>query len=90
MRYPSQLVAAATAAGRQAMRGARARGVLSGPGDEFLAVMGAVGVEPASRAAARRAARHRQDLGVPARVQGTQAGHIDRPAAQAGRPHRRR
>ena len=41
---------------------------------EPLQVMGAVVVVPAGRAVARCRARHRQDLGVPARVQGTRAG----------------
>jgi hypothetical protein len=41
---------------RQARRGARARGVLSGLGDESLAVTGTAGVKPAGGAAARRGA----------------------------------
>ena len=38
----------------------------------------AVRVEPAGRAVAWRGARHRADRGVPARIQGPQAGHLDR------------
>src|SRR5260370_33040322 len=44
---------------------------------------GGIAVVPVGRAVARRAARHRADPGVPARVQGAQAGHLER---QAPRP----
>src|SRR6266568_626111 len=40
-------------------------------------------VVPGGRAVARRSARHRDDAGRPARVQGGQAGHLDRPAPDA-------
>ncbi len=44
---------------------------------------GAVRVEPAGRASARRGARHRGDPAVPAGVQGRRAGHHDRRAPAA-------
>ncbi len=55
-------------------------------GHEPLLMAAAVPEEPAGRAAARRGARHRADAGVPALVQGRQAGHRDRPAPPARRP----
>src|SRR5712664_2948454 len=47
-------------------------------GDEPLAVAGTVGVEAARAAVARRPARHRVDLRVPARVQPGRARNLDR------------
>src|SRR5215472_12707788 len=52
---------------------------------ERLGVAGAVAVGPAGGAVARRAARHRGDGGIPARVQGGQAGYLDRRAPGAVR-----
>src|SRR5215469_3481032 len=50
---------------------------------ERLLAMGAVRVEPAGGAVARRGTRHRADEGTPALVQGPQAGHLDRLAPRA-------
>ena len=67
-------------------RGNAAR-IRCGLRDESLeaAEAGAVRVGPAGGAAARRGARHRVDAGVPALVQGTQAGHLGRPARGGSR-----
>ena len=63
---------------------AGARAVL---GDEPLdGVTAGLLVVPAGRAAARRWARDRPDLGVPALVQRPRARHRDRPAPRASRP----
>src|SRR5215469_6324851 len=58
---------------------------------EPLEVTGAVRIEPAGGAVARRGARHRGDAGIPARVQRTRAGHPDRlaPGAVALADHER-
>ena len=58
--------------------GERPRGCGSGPRSRTLLVAVTAPVGPAGRAVARRAARHREDVGVPARVQGPQAGYLDR------------
>ena len=61
------------------------RFVLAGSADhEPLGGYEAFRVGPAGRAVARRAARHRFDLGEPARVQGTQARHPDRLVPRPG------
>src|SRR6266700_3788196 len=52
-------------------------------GHEPLRMTVAVRVAPGGRAVARRRARHRADPGDTARVQGAQAGHLDRPAPHA-------
>ena len=59
---------------------AQAQAIISVSSKDAPLTAAAVGVEPAGRAVAGRAARHRQDPGVPARVQGRQAGHLGRPA----------
>src|SRR5712692_7032462 len=58
---------------------------------ERLLVTGAVRVEPACRAVARRRARHGEGLGTPALVQGARTGHVDRlaPGAVALADHER-
>src|SRR5262249_60652953 len=52
-------------------------------GGDIVRILTVIPVVPAGRAVARRGTRHGQDLGVAARVQGPQAGHLDRapPAA---------
>src|SRR5215467_9557019 len=47
-------------------------------GHKAVLMAAAVGVEPDGRAGAPRRARYRDDLGVPALVQGRQARHLDR------------
>ena len=51
--------------------------------DEPLGAIATIRVAPACRAAAARGARHREDRGARAHVEGTQAGHLDRPAPHA-------
>src|SRR5262249_19557897 len=63
-------------AGLNRPRPGRVRGLLLAD-HERLAVAGAVCVEPARAALARRGARHRADAGVPALVEGGGAGHLD-------------
>jgi len=65
--------------GWQAGGGAHVRAAVILADHEPLQVMGAVVVVPAGGAVARCRARHRQDLGVPARVQGTRAGREGEP-----------
>src|SRR5262249_17032560 len=50
---------------------------------DIVRILTVIPVVPAGRAVARRGTGHGQDLGVAARVQGPQAGHLDRapPAA---------
>jgi hypothetical protein len=62
----------------------RGPGVLSGlGGHEPLVVTGAAGVVPARGAGAGRGARYRSGVGVPALVQGRQAGYLYRRAPRA-------